>query len=161
MINDIERNEAYFNALKQVIVPNESLVVDLGAGLMLLSMISKRLGAKAVIAIERNKDIVHIAKEILALNNMTIRIIEEESFFVDIDRQQIPRQPDILVSETLDGWIIGEGFLSSLNDFRSRQVLLASSIGYLSLPHSIVCVSHLVWHQTDYFRGYSSHTLYR
>jgi type II protein arginine methyltransferase len=125
MLNDVDRNLAFYSALEKVIT-NESLVIDLGAGVMLLTMMSKTLGAKMVVSIERNDHLVSIGREILSVNGLDvddggIRIINDESFNVNLD--DIGRQPDILVSETLDGWIIGEGFLSSLSDLRSRNIL--------------------------------------
>jgi predicted RNA methylase len=130
MINDITRNKAFYNALQHAILPGESIVMDLGAGFMLLSMMSARLEANLTIAIERNKYITDIGKELIHLNNVSenINVIQAESFYVEIDGDTIPRAPDILVSETLDQSIIGEGFLSSLADLRVRKVITDDTI---------------------------------
>jgi len=124
MVNDETRNAAYYAALRKL-VTHESVVVDLGAGSMLLTMMAKKLGAKQVFAIERRDQLVEIGKEILEYNYFWepegITIIHAESF--DVELEDLGMQPDILVSETIDGWIIGEGFISSLIDLRNRGII--------------------------------------
>lgn len=129
MLNDNIRNKAYYDALKLTIIPHESLVLDLGAGFMFLSMVSASFDAK-VVAIERNEHLAKLGMEIIAYNNLTdhITVVVEESFDVEIDGLMFPRIPDILVSETLDAWIIGEGFLSTLMDLRSRSIISDKTI---------------------------------
>jgi len=51
MMNDHPRNEFYRDCLRRVVTP-ESIVLEIGAGSGLLSIIAASLGAKAVIAIE-------------------------------------------------------------------------------------------------------------
>ena len=129
MLNDHTRNKAYYDALKVTIVPRESLVLDLGAGFMFLSMVSASFEAQ-VVAIERNERIAKIGLEIIAYNNLSdhITVIQEESFDIEIDGSLLTKTPDILVSETFDSWIIGEGFLSSLLDLRARKVISDETI---------------------------------
>jgi len=50
MLTDVVRNDAFFKALRKVVTPS-SIVVDVGAGSGLLSLMSAKLGAKKVFAI--------------------------------------------------------------------------------------------------------------
>ena len=45
LIADQVRNEAFFAALKAVIVPGKSVVADIGAGTGLLGLMASKLGA--------------------------------------------------------------------------------------------------------------------
>eukprot|EP01031_Cornospumella_fuschlensis_P029970 gene29970-36197_t len=126
MLNDKARNDAYYEGLKSAFAKTQRqgkkdiTVVDLGAGFMLLSMMAVELGAQTVYAIERNSLVADVGRQILHRNRMTkkVHVVEEDSLYITSD--DIPIVPDILVSETLDSWIIGEGFLSSLNDLKLR-----------------------------------------
>lgn len=71
MVADDVRNNMFYNALKKAIIPNVSRVIDVGAGTMLLSMISMDLGAAAVLGVEENHNMASIAKEVLRVNNFT------------------------------------------------------------------------------------------
>lgn len=61
----------FYQALQKAIIPNVSSVIDVGAGSMLLSMMSYDLGAKSVLGVEENKNLIAIAKEVLKVNQYT------------------------------------------------------------------------------------------
>ena len=70
MVSDSSRNEMYYSALQKAIRRNnESVVLDAGAGTMLLSMMALDLGAKRVLGVESNPLMCSIAREVLSLNN--------------------------------------------------------------------------------------------
>ena len=79
MVSDSSRNEMYYSALQKAMITrrrkkgssnNESLVVlDAGAGTMLLSMMALDLGATRVLGVESNPLMCSIAREVLSLNN--------------------------------------------------------------------------------------------
>lgn len=71
MVADDIRNEAYYRALKQVVVPGVSKVLDVGAGTMLLSMMAAELGAAKVLGVEANPIMAGVAREVLRVNNFT------------------------------------------------------------------------------------------
>lgn len=71
MVADEIRNNIFYEALKKYIIPNVSNVLDVGAGTMLLSMMSARLGAARVLGVESNPTMLTIAKEVLRVNNFT------------------------------------------------------------------------------------------
>lgn len=80
MVADDVRNNMFYEALKKAIVPNVSRVIDVGAGTMLLSMMSYDLGAATVLGVEENQNMAAIARDVLQLNNYTkqgkIRLFE-------------------------------------------------------------------------------------
>jgi len=69
MVADSVRNEVYYSALQKAVKRNESVVLDAGAGTMLLSMMALDLGAKRVLGVESNPLMCSIAREVLLLNN--------------------------------------------------------------------------------------------
>jgi len=71
MVADEIRNNLYYTALQKAIMPNYSHVLDVGAGTMLLSMMSMQLGAAQVLGVEANPLMVTVAKEVLDVNNFS------------------------------------------------------------------------------------------
>ena len=148
MLNDVVRNDAYYRALQKVITPS-SVVVDLGAGSGLLSLMSAKLGAKKVFAVERKGFCESVTREIINLNNFTetIELLCEDAKFITAANLTTPdgEKPTILVSETLDSYIIGEGFLAMLYDWNSRVVVPPDA---LVIPHHATLYMQLA--QTTY-----------
>lgn len=94
MFTDKVRMSTYINALKSVITPN-SVLIDLGAGSGIFSLIACHLGAKKVYAIDPSP-CIHIGKELAHINGFTNNIewIQEDSRKVNI-----PEKADILLSD--------------------------------------------------------------
>jgi type III protein arginine methyltransferase len=69
MINDTPRNEFYYRLLQQYITP-ETGVLDIGAGSGLLSLMSGKLGAKWVVAVEGSPDLARLAKNNVESNSL-------------------------------------------------------------------------------------------
>ena len=151
MLNDEVRNEAYYQALKKLITP-DSIVVDVGSGSGLLSCMAAQLGAKKVFSIEQRVELCDIFPEIVAANHFEdiIELICKSSTEVTTDDLVYygpsgEEYPTILVSETLDSYIIGEGFLSMLYDWRFRHVI---SDNIQIIPHHGRL--HMQLQQTNY-----------
>ena len=130
MLNDKIRNDAFYHTIKEEIERRKGAgkptkVLDIGAGLMLLSMIAAKEGADSVTAIERNAELVALGDKLIKKNGVfgKIFLIEDESFNVVAEDYPHLLPADILVSETLDSWVIGEGWLSSLNDAKARGLV--------------------------------------
>lgn len=113
MLADTSRNDAFDAALKASITP-DSIVLDIGTGSGLLSMMAARAGAKEVIACEMVPDLAQIATQIVADNKLseTVSIYNEKSTALEVGKQ-LPEKADILVSEILDIGLIGEGVLTT------------------------------------------------
>jgi len=125
MVNDVARNQQIEAALKRTVTA-DSVVLDIGAGTGLLSMMAARAGAKQVIACEANPTLAALAGEVVKNNGYSdrIRIINKASQQLD-PKTDFPKntRPDVLVAEVFDTLVIGEGALSTFE--HARRYLLA------------------------------------
>jgi len=125
MVNDEVRNHQFEAALERAITPG-SVVLDIGAGTGLLSMMAARAGARQVIACEANPALAELAREIIKANGYSdrIRVINKPSLRLDPETD-FPKhtRPDVLVAEVFDTMVIGEGALATFD--HARRHLLA------------------------------------
>ncbi|HED18300.1 MAG TPA: tetratricopeptide repeat protein [Gammaproteobacteria bacterium] len=125
MVNDVMRNQQFEAALKRAI-RQDSVVLDIGAGTGLLSMMAARAGARQVIACEANPALAELAREVIKSNGYSdrIRVINKASqqLIPATDFQKNTR-PDVLVAEVFDTLVIGEGALATFA--HARRYLLA------------------------------------
>lgn len=118
MLADTARNEAFQTALEKVVKP-ESIVLDIGSGSGLLSLMAGRAGAKKVYACELVKELADISKKIVKDNEMEEKVTVFNKLSRDISvGTEIPEKADILVSEILATGLFGEGVIPS---FRHAQ----------------------------------------
>ena len=134
MLNDDLRNEAYYAMLRKVIT-NESVVYDLGAGSGLLSCMAAKLGARRVFAVERKGFCEDVLRQVIEDNGFgsTVRVICADSASLvaadfAVSNPQPPQGAHVLLSETLDAYVIGEGFLTALDDWRIRKVVPSTAL---------------------------------
>ena len=120
MMNEQNRNQAYFDALKSVIKP-DSTVFEIGTGSGLLAMMAAKLGAKQVNTCEAVPLIAETAQQIIADNKFekTIKVIAKKSVDIEVGKD-LPAQADILVSEIFSSELLGEHVLPSLEDAKRR-----------------------------------------
>jgi hypothetical protein len=97
MLADQPRMNAYDRALAQAVEPG-SVVVDVGAGTLALSMLALRHGAEHVYAIEADPEMAAVAERVIATNDLKekITLIEGDARLV-----RLPRKADVLVSEMM------------------------------------------------------------
>ena len=111
MLNDKQRNEVYEIAIKELVDENKT-VLDVGTGSGLLSMLSARAGAKKIFACEMVRPIAEVARNVISANGFAdrIKVINKKSneLVIGID---IPYKLDILITETIDSALIGEGII--------------------------------------------------
>ncbi len=114
MLADQERNDAFQAAIEKVIKPGD-VVLDVGTGSGLLAMMAARAGAKHVYACEMVDAMAMTAQEIVELNGYgdQITIIDKNSLELKLGTD-IPEKVDVIVSETFDFALVGEGALGSL-----------------------------------------------
>jgi hypothetical protein len=112
------------------------LVIDVGAGSGLLSMLCMRAGARHVYALERGAAMVLLAKRLIELNQMStgIEVVQTHS-----RHWQPPEPADVILCETLGFAALDEGFRASLVDARERMLrpgglLLPGSLCILAVP---------------------------
>ena len=120
MINDADRNRCYLEAINQAVKPND-LVLDIGAGSGLLSMMASDAGASRVIACELVIPIANKAQDIVRKNGFTEKIsvfgMKSTDLTVGIE---MPRKADVIISEIFSSEMVGEGILATLRDSRER-----------------------------------------
>ena len=131
-------------------VEEELLIVDLGAGCGLLSLLAARAaaacGARArVLAVERERPVAEMAREIFGANRqalpdgVTLQVIEADSGALCLGGA-LPRRADIVVSEVLGDDPLAEGVLLALHHAHTH--LLAH--GGEMLPSALSVVAALV-----------------
>lgn len=116
MALDLRRNQAYFEALQQVITP-DSIVLDLGAGLGINGSLAAQLGAKKVYLVEP-EDIITVASEIVRANGFT-NIISLQG---KIEEVNIPEQVDVIISVFTGNFLLQEDLLPSLFYARDKYL---------------------------------------
>ena len=129
MMNDLPRNEFYREALRRVVTP-ESVVLEIGAGSGLLSIIAASLGAKCVVAIEANRHLAAVAREIIRRNGYEGKVHILNKMSTDVAPDELAKfgTPTVLLSEILGTLLLGESALHYVMDARQRLVAPAAAV---------------------------------
>jgi type I protein arginine methyltransferase len=115
MVADEVRTDAYAKALERTVRPG-SIVLDIGAGSGIMSLLACQLGAGEVYAIEPD-GVIEIARELARDNGYGDRI----RFIRDLStRVTLPKRVDVIVSDLRGVLPLFESHLSSLADARER-----------------------------------------
>ena len=115
MIADHGRTDAYAQALRARLTP-ESVVLDIGAGSGILTLLACQAGARRVYAVEPD-GIVEVARESAARNGFSDRVELIQAFSTVID---LPEKVDVIVSEIHGPLPYFLGCPSSIVDARDR-----------------------------------------
>lgn len=139
MLNDEHRNEAFKNAIRTAIKPKAGetsaiRILDIGTGTGLLSVYARQLGAATVIACEDSKVMTEIAKHVFQANNMSDDVQLINKYSCDLSEADIGGRVDVVVTETLDSGVFGEGILQTL--IHAKEHLLKPDIGRI-IPSKI------------------------
>src|SRR5262245_32729841 len=94
MIADSARMDAYAEALRRAVKP-DSVVLDIGAGTGIFSLLACRFGARKVYAIEPD-DTIRVACEIAAANGYSDRIEFIQKLSTEVT---LPELADVLISD--------------------------------------------------------------
>ena len=94
MVDDAVRMNAYAAALQRAVQPG-SVVVDIGAGTGILSLLACRFGAARVYAIEPD-DAIHVARENAAVNGLAERIEWIQDLSTNV---RLTEKADVVVSD--------------------------------------------------------------
>ncbi|XP_005386726.1 PREDICTED: putative protein arginine N-methyltransferase 9 [Chinchilla lanigera] len=115
MLNDRKRNMIYHAAIQKAVSLGSKSVLDIGAGTGILSMFAKKAGAQAVYACELSKTMYELACDVVAANKMEagIKLLHMKSLDIQIPTH-IPERVSLVVTETVDAGLFGEGIVESL-----------------------------------------------
>jgi len=115
MLTDPVRLGAFRRAIEETVRPGD-VVLDLGAGLGILSFLAVRAGAARVYAVEKD-DCIDLAQKVAGDNGIADKIVflKENSLNVEL-----PELADVLVSETLGSFGVDENSLTFVADARER-----------------------------------------
>jgi len=128
MINDKYRNQFYFNALQNV---KDKVVLDVGSGLGVLSSYALHHGAKFVYAVERGRKESIISNKILTQNfsKKNFKVINADFWSKNIF-ENFDHDIDVMVSETINYDILGEGILKTW-----RQIKNIAHQNFTAIPN--------------------------
>ncbi|KAF7710088.1 protein arginine N-methyltransferase 9 [Silurus meridionalis] len=115
MLNDNGRNRKYQLAIQRAVQDGCRSVLDIGTGTGILGMCAKKAGAREVYACELSKTMYELACEVVTANDMadSIKILHKKSLEMEIPRD-IPHRVSLVVTETVDAGLLGEGIVESL-----------------------------------------------
>ncbi|XP_045408050.1 protein arginine N-methyltransferase 9 [Lemur catta] len=115
MLNDTKRNMIYNAAIQKAICLGSKSVLDIGTGTGILSMFAKKAGAHSVYACELSKTMYELACDVVAANQMEggIKLLHMKSLDIEIPKH-IPERVSLVVTETVDAGLFGEGIVESL-----------------------------------------------
>ncbi|XP_068024121.1 protein arginine N-methyltransferase 9 isoform X1 [Melanerpes formicivorus] len=115
MLNDSKRNLTYLRAIQNAVHSGCNSVLDIGTGTGILSMFAKKAGASSVYACELSKTMYELARDVVAANNMEreINLLHLKSLDLEIPRH-MPERVSLVVTETVDAGLFGEGIVESL-----------------------------------------------
>jgi len=111
MLADRVRNDAFHQALAQVVRPGETVVGDVGSGTGLLGFMAKALGAKACHLYEYT-DAIKLSQKLARANRIQgCHFHQQHSTKV-----RNPPKVDVLVSETLGNFALEENIIETIED---------------------------------------------
>ncbi|NWJ05490.1 ANM9 methyltransferase, partial [Crypturellus undulatus] len=115
MLNDTKRNLTYLKAIENAVRSGCKSVLDIGTGTGILSIFAKKAGAPYVYACELSKTMYKLACDVMAANNMgsEIKLFHLKSLDIEIPKH-IPERVSLVVTETVDAGLFGEGIVESL-----------------------------------------------
>ncbi len=110
------RVDAYAEALRQTIVPEHSVVLEIGTGAGFFALLAAKFGARHVYAIDPSPS-VHIGRELAAANGVEHRItfMQEHSTQVTL-----PERADVIVSDIRGSLPWWQHHILSIADARER-----------------------------------------
>ncbi|MFC4905745.1 50S ribosomal protein L11 methyltransferase [Actinomadura gamaensis] len=140
MLHDRERAELYDRAIREVVRPDR-LVLDIGTGTGLLAMMAARAGARRVVACEGQPTVAAVAEQIIraAGHQQAITVVPKRSTAMRVPAD-LPARADVLITETIDCALLGEGILGTIA--HAREHLLAEDA--LILPSGGRVLAQLV-----------------
>lgn len=122
MINDLERNDAYDEALRRQVRPGQ-LVLEIGTGSAIVAMMAARAGAAKVVTCEINPALAAAAVRTVARNGYADRIsvVHKKSTALTLP-EDLPEKADLFVSELINIGMLAPDMLRVLRHARENLV---------------------------------------
>jgi protein arginine N-methyltransferase 1 len=138
MLNDRARTDAYLKAIRRVVRPDD-VVVEIGTGSGVLAVAAAQAGARRVYAIEVNRRMAEIAREVVHANGVADRVEVLIGWSSEVD---VPERGTVLISETLGNAIFNEGIIETFRDAALRLLQpsarrIPASIDVVATPVSL------------------------
>lgn len=121
MLNDKYRNNVFRDVINKY-VTNDSIVLDAGSGIGILSMFASKK-THNIFAVEKDPIICDLSKKILNDNNINVKVINKS--ITDLDLKDFNKKPNILICELVGDYFIKEGIIPYINHIKSN--LLSSN----------------------------------
>jgi len=101
------------------------LVLDIGTGSGLLSMLSARMGVKEVYTCERDAAMAEAAKQCIGANHLSekIHVINKSSKEMDSATEEFPERASVLVAEIFGDDPLNEGVIATIEHARHSNPL--------------------------------------
>lgn len=152
MLHDHDRNQKYYEGIRAAVGRvkargEEVIVLDIGTGTGLLSMMAVTAGADFCYAVEVFKPMSEAARRIVEKNGFSdkIKIINKHSTEVTVGPDGDMRtKANVLITELFDTELIGEGALPSY-EHAHRNLVQA---GCEAVPHRATVYAQLVQSET-------------
>lgn len=134
ILADRVRNQLFERALATAIRKGETAVVDIGSGTGFLTFLAAKLGAKEVVAIEHNEQLMALAQQLAKANR-----IRNVTWLGCNSAEVYESSPmDLVVSETLGNYALEENILEILRDAKRflapGGTLMPRAIGQFVAP---------------------------
>lgn len=128
MMNDARRNAA-FDAAIRACVEADAIVLEIGTGSGLLAMMAARSGARRVYSCEMVPLIAEKARQIVQHNGFddVITVIGKKSTQLIVG-EDLPERADVLITETFDVGLLGEGALPAIEHARLELLKPAAPV---------------------------------
>lgn len=146
MIADAGRFDAYAQAIARVVRPSD-VVLEIGCGPGVFSLLACRAGASRVYAIE-TEDVIHLAKELATANGLADCITFLQS---DSRKVELPERVNVIVSDIRGNLPLFDHAISSIEDARERFL----APGGILIPQRDTLKLAVV-HADEYYSGLTS-----
>lgn len=133
LLTDDHRNRAFYRALEKHVTPN-SVVLDIGSGTGIWAIVAAMLGAKRVVAVERDPLLIGLIRSLAKANGVADRI---EAIASESRQVQLDREFDIVVSEMIGHLGLEEEIIPILADARDRLL----KPGGVLIPQGVALVT--------------------
>ncbi|XP_029378432.1 protein arginine N-methyltransferase 7 [Echeneis naucrates] len=148
MLHDHDRNKKYYQGIRAAVARVKAcgkkvIILDIGTGTGLLSMMAVTAGADFCYAVEVFKPMAEAAQRIVEKNGFSdkIKIINKHSTDVTVGQDgDMQMKANVLITELFDTELIGEGALPSYE--HAHQNLVQE--GCVAVPHRATIYAQLV-----------------